>query len=87
MGAASAIGTIGMVLTFVGYIGVLIMSIKLKDATGDTMFLVAGILIVIVFLAFIGWILMLVAANGALKKGVAPAPGGVGEVPPPPPPS
>lgn len=90
VGTAGTIGLIGTVLTFIGYIGVLLMSIKLRDATGDSLFLVAGILIVIVFLAFIGWILMLIAANNALKRGVAPTPaasGGVSEVPPPPPPA
>ncbi len=90
LGTAGTIGLVGTVLTFIGYIGVLLMSLKLKEATGDTLFLVAGILIVIVFLAFIGWILMLIAANNALKRGVTPAPaaaGGVGQVPPPPPPA
>lgn len=90
LGAAGLVGLLATALTFIGYIGVLLMSIKLKDATGDTLFLVAGILIVIVFLAFIGWILMLIAAGNALKRGIAPAPaapGGVGQVPPPPPPA
>ena len=90
LGTAGTIGLIATALTFIGYIGVLIMSIKLKDATGDTLFLVAGILIVIVFLAFIGWILMLIAANNALKKGIASTPassGGVSQIPPPPPPA
>lgn len=90
LATAGTIGTIGYVLIFIGYIGVLLMSLKLKDATGDSLYLVAGILIVIVILAFIGWILMLIAANNTLKKGVAPAPagtGGVSQLPPPPPPA
>jgi len=86
----ATIGLIAAAVTLIGYIGVLLMSIKLKDETGDTLFLVAGILIVIVILSFIGWILMLIATNNALKRGIAPVPmaaGGVGELPPPPPPA
>ncbi len=90
VGTAGTLSLIGNVLVFIGYIGVLLMALKLKDATGESLYLVAGILIVIVFLAFIGWILMLIATNNTLKKGISPTPapqGGVSQLPPPPPPA
>ncbi len=62
----------GAVLMLVGLIGVIIGLVKLKDETGETLFLVAAILLVVgIFvpvLQFVAWILIYIAAGSALKK-------------------
>ncbi len=74
---AMALGGIGLfilgaIFLLIGLIGVAIGMFKLKDKTGDTLFLVAGILFIIgIFigiLQFIAWILVFVAANSAINK-------------------
>ncbi len=60
------------ILFIVGYVGIIIGLFRLKDVTGEDLFLVAAILyivgIFIPFIIFIAWILILVAARDAVKR-------------------
>ncbi len=86
---------ISAILLFIGLIGLIIGSFKLKDVTGEGMFTAAGVLFIIgIFvniLTFIAWILIFVAAGRALSKlgtgtYAAPAtPQAPPSAPPPPP--
>ena len=80
---------LGAIFLLIGLIGVAIGMFRLKDKTGETLFLVAGILFIIgIFigiLQFIAWILVFVGANSALNKLSSMPPQAQGYVAPPPP--
>lgn len=73
---------VAIVLYILGYIGMLIMCLKLNDLEKNSLYLVAGILFIIsIFLPildFIGWILLYVALGDSINKrmraGPAPTP-------------
>ncbi len=63
---------IGIILLLLGKIGIIIGMFQINSETGESMFLVAGILFIIglfvPFLSFIGWILIYIAADSAIAK-------------------
>lgn len=69
---ASVLALVTIVLLLVGYVGFLIGLFRLKNVTGESLFMVAGILFIIgVFVRiviFIGWIILYIGARRALKK-------------------
>ncbi len=77
------------IFLLIGLVGVAIGMFKLKDKTGESLFLVAGILFIIgIFigiLQFIAWILVFVGANSAINKlsTMPPQPQGYVASPPP----
>ena len=80
---------IGAILFFVGEIGLILLMFKLREDTGDDIFMVAGILFIIAIfislLAIVAWILVYVAAKPEARPIRAPAYGGSDILPPPPP--
>ncbi len=80
---------LGGIFLLIGLIGVAIGMFKLKDKTGETLFLVAGILFIIgIFvgiLQFIAWILVFIGANSAINKMSSMPSQPQGYVAPPPP--
>ncbi len=63
---------IGLILLLLGEIGVIIGMFQINSETGESMFMVAGILFLIglfvPFLTFIGWVLIYMAADSAIAK-------------------
>ncbi len=80
---------IGAILFLVGEIGLILLMFKLHEETGDSVFMVAGILFIIgifiSFLAIVAWILVYVAAKPEARPIRAPAYSGSDILPPPPP--
>ncbi len=80
---------IGAIFLLIGLVGLIIGMFRLKDKTGETLFLVAGILFIIgIFLGilqFVAWILVFVAANSTLNKLSSIPSAQQGYVAPPPP--
>lgn len=66
------IALIAAIMVFIGYIGLIILSFRLKDVFGETIFLIAGILFIVgIFvsiLTFIAWILMFVGLGITISK-------------------
>lgn len=92
----AVIAFIGVILLIIGFIGLIIMVFRLKDDTGDSAFLAAGILFILGIilsllgvigglLDFIAWILVYVAAKPGARPVRGPAYRGAAELPPPPP--
>lgn len=63
---------VGIILLLLGEIGVIIGMFQINGETGESMFMVAGILFLIglfvPFLTFIGWILIYIATDSAIAK-------------------
>jgi len=63
---------VSLILLIVGYVGIIIGLIRLKDVTGEDLFLAAAILyiigIFIQLLIFIAWILIYVGARSSLQR-------------------
>ncbi len=76
----------GIILLFLGGIGLIILMFSLNDEFKEQLFLIAGILFILGFfiplLDFIGWILVYVGANNVIRR-LSRAP--LEEAPPPPP--
>ncbi|NPB00412.1 MAG: DUF973 family protein [Crenarchaeota archaeon] len=72
VGALEILILASLILLFIGYIGIIIGMFKLKDVTGEDLFMVAGILFIISLfiplLDFIAWILTFVGAGNAIKR-------------------
>jgi MFS family permease len=66
----------GWILTIIGYVGLLILGLKLNDLEKNPLYLVAGILFIIgIFvpiLDFIAWILLYVALGESIRKAEVP---------------
>lgn len=84
----AVIAFIGVILPIIGFTGLIIMVFRLKDDTGDSAFLAAGILfilgIILGLLDFFAWILVYVAAKPGARPVRGPAYRGAAELPPPP---
>lgn len=72
---------IGIILGLIGYIGVIVLVFKLHGKEGETLYLVAGILMILFFVPYIGgilqiiaWILFYIALGHSIEKLSAPAP-------------
>jgi len=80
---------IGLILFFIGLIGLILLMFKLREDTGDDMFLIAGILFIVgIFvniLTIVAWILVYVAAKPESSPLGRSAYRGSDELPPPPP--
>ncbi|NPA99640.1 MAG: DUF973 family protein [Crenarchaeota archaeon] len=63
---------IGLILVLLGEIGLIIGMFKINEETGESMFMVAGILFIIglfvPFLSFISWVLIYVAIDTAIAR-------------------
>ncbi len=63
---------IGLILLLLGKIGVIIGMFQINSETGESMFLVTGILFLIglfvPFLSFIGWIIIYIATDSAIAR-------------------
>jgi len=63
---------IGLILVLLGKIGLIIGMFKINEETGESMFMVAGILFIIglfvPFLSFISWVLIYVATDSAIAR-------------------
>lgn len=67
-----ALMVIAGIMSFIGYIGIILLSFRLNKVFGETIFMVAGILFIVgIFvgiLMFIAWILMFVGLGSAIDK-------------------
>ncbi len=72
IGIVELLFIISLVLLLIGYVGLIIGMFKLKDVTGEDLFLAAAILFIIsIFLPildFIAWILTYIGAGEAVKR-------------------
>lgn len=63
---------VAIILLFIGYIGLIILSFNLREVEGDSLYLAAGILFILgLFLpisSFIAWILLYIALGNSIRR-------------------